>query len=154
MDVPSQGVIHRACHLIGQCAHPLLHYDKHLFELLRHRGYRSSSGPVAGFAEVAPTPESTLFRTLLAEPLCSPLSAQAGSEESDPTASMRALVEVESTASQEEQLRLTGGASKDPASGGASKDPASGEGPVSYGIGDSGLFNRYLDAVGGGAWSR
>ncbi|TNN25742.1 hypothetical protein EYF80_064126 [Liparis tanakae] len=78
MDVPSQGVIHRACHLIGQCAHQLQHYDRHLFELLRHRGYSSSAGPVAGFAEVAPTPKSTSYRTLLAEPLFSLLSAQAG----------------------------------------------------------------------------
>ncbi|TNN41784.1 hypothetical protein EYF80_048029 [Liparis tanakae] len=38
MDVPSQGVIHRACHLIRQCAHQLQHYDKPLIELLRHGG--------------------------------------------------------------------------------------------------------------------
>jgi len=37
MDVPSQGVIHRACHLIWQCAHQLQHYDN-FFELLRHGG--------------------------------------------------------------------------------------------------------------------
>ncbi|TNN31758.1 hypothetical protein EYF80_058085 [Liparis tanakae] len=37
------------------------------------------------------------------------MTLREGSEDIDPTASMRALVEVESTASQEEQLRLTGG---------------------------------------------
>ncbi|TNN48522.1 hypothetical protein EYF80_041266 [Liparis tanakae] len=36
MDVPSQGVIHRACHLMGQYAHQLQHYDKHLIALPRH----------------------------------------------------------------------------------------------------------------------